>query len=373
MLAPKSRGSESRRDLLRPAWSKNSEAGLGEGVSERAAIFGAALDLLEDPERLSLKRSYLEACREGRVPSGLPRDPYDAILPPLLALAGDQVVPAGKVDVPSWITPRPLPADLEFINPRRYREFMDTGGPALVARSCGQRALACLPAYPVMIAVDHALSAGPISALSAKIGPENLAVVVLDSHFDAVPAADRAAGMSLSFHGRGHCGDFLADLLNDGVIRPRNLLVAGVSDYPEQDCPARAFTRSYRSWIERGVKVYPKSQVRAPGFLDRFRRDLMSLSARRLYVSLDADAGAGGEMAAVRFMDCLGLTEAELLAIARGLRELLDDGGYGLAGVDVCEVDVHLLGLAGPGGAPDRTAEICARFLAALLGCRVGG
>src|SRR3989304_5209236 len=93
-----------------------------------AHIFGAALDFLDDPERVGLKLSYLDALRDGLVPADLPADPYDAIAHLAVAARPGRMKLAGKVAVPGWLTPRPGAADRAMIGPASYRAFMDAGG-----------------------------------------------------------------------------------------------------------------------------------------------------------------------------------------------------------------------------------------------------
>ena len=67
-------------------------------------------------------------------------------------------------------------------------------------------------------------------------------------------------------------------------------------------------------------------------------------------------------------MDTEGLDEETITGLARMMRELLNSDRFEIAGLDVTEVDVHLLDLADIDGAPDRTQQICADFITILLG-----
>ena len=332
----------------------------------QARLFGAALDYLDDAERVGLKLAYTKALADDVLPPGLPLDPYDAVAPLVRSIMNGRTALDGKIDIPGWLTPRPGPDDASLIVPSRYRDFMDAGGALVTARSCAKAASGCLPDVPVMIAVDHCLSAGPISALSSLHGADSLAVVVLDSHFDAVPPEVRI-GESCDWGG-GHCGDFLAYLMEDGIISPERLFVVGAGDRPDKTDDAGEFGRLYHAWIDKGVKVYNRSECREDAFPDRLAKDIESSGARHLYVSLDADVGSCASMNAVRFLDGVGLSEEIILNIGRALGSLCAAGRLELAGADVCEIDVHLLGLLDQNGREDRTAQICAGFLASLFG-----
>jgi len=340
-------------------------------------LFGAALDALDDPERVGLKQAYVQARKAGRLPPGLPDDPFDALAPALVAAGRGQVKDAGKLALPGWLTPRPGPEEEHrvtragygaFLRDGRIREWTDALA-RFVAREI-------LPDVPCMIAVDHAMTAGPLRALASRHGARALAVVVLDAHFDAVPwelrlpAPGPAPGpMALppGTHGGHGCGSFLAGLLDEGVLVPENLFVAGVADFPSPGATAPAYERAYLSFLERGVRVYPRDRAAHPGFPGELERALWQCPGSRLYVSLDADAGALTCMNAVRFLDARGLPETRLLALATVLRNLIEEGRFRLAGLDVAEVDVHLLGLPDGQGRPDRTADVCTGFLKRLL------
>ena len=337
-------------------------------MTHPAHIFGAALDFLDDPDRLGLKLAYLNALAEGRVALDLPADPYDAIAPLVKASSNGAARLQGKVEVPGWLRPRPDLADRELVRPEAYQEFMDRGGFKLFVERCETKAAEILPETPVMIAVDHGLAAGPIRAASRHYGAGSLAVVVLDQHFDAVSVAARAQGIEPGFNGEGLCGDFLAGLMRGGAIRPELLFVVGVGDFPRGRAADTAYGREYLSWVDKGVTVFCRDEVLASNFAERLTQGLRDSGARAVYVSLDADVGSGREMNAVRFGDYVGLPAKAVLAAARTLRSMMDQGDFRLAGLDVSEVDVHLLGLPGPEGESDRTAEICASFISILIG-----
>jgi arginase family enzyme len=335
-------------------------------------LFGAALDALDDSERVGLKQAYLRARAEGHLPSGLPEDPYDALAFRVTEGSGGNVELAGKLALPGWLTPRPSPQFEHQVTPERYRAFIRDDRIRDWMNACALYVEEeILPHVPCMIAVDHAMTAGPLRALSSCHGPETLTVVVLDSHLDAVlwelrvPDTEAAAGAGVS--GAHNCGSFLAGLLEEGVLLPENLFVVGVSDFPALGTTTPAYERAYLSLVERGVHIYSRDQAATSSFPDELARDLSGNRGTRLYVSLDADAGALACMNAVRFLDTRGLSETCLLGLASRLRNLVDSGRFVLAGLDVAEVDVHMLCLNGTPSEPDRTTEVCVEFLRRLL------
>ncbi len=331
-------------------------------------LFGVALDALDDPERVALKQAYIEASATGRLRPGMPLDPYDAISPIIAQRLAGSIELCGKLDLPGWLTPRPPVEDAHLVDSVRYREFIDNDEIRTWAEECSrfvERVI--LPDVPCMIAVDHAMTAGPLRALASRHDPRETAVVIIDSHFDAIPAGHRALSKKHLPCGAANCGSFLAGLLDERVILPENLFVAGVSDYPIPGV-ADVYRKAYNSFINRGVTVIPKIEADGSALIEKLEYALQRSDCSRLYVSLDADAGACMCMNAVRFMDTEGLDEETIIGLARMMRELLNSDRFEIAGLDVVEVDVHLLDLADIDGAPDRTRRICADFITTLLG-----
>lgn len=330
-------------------------------------LMGAALDVLDEPQKIDLKHAYMAALADGRIPNDLPLDPYDAIAPLLVEKCGDQIRPAGKLDIPGWITPRPPADDAPLVTPDRYRAFIDRETIATYSEQCAQWVRKLPPPdIPGLIAVDHALSAGPLTALAEQHGPENLTVVVLDSHFDAIPAPLRAPpGVTVPDSGLRNCGSFLAALLEADTIVPENLFVVGAADMPRKGV-TKEYTDAYTAWLDKGVTVIA-SDGHPETMGQRLGAALADHPAPYLYVSLDADVGSCNGMNAVRFMDHVGLDESTVLGLAKILNQLLLTGEFELAGLDIAEVDVHLLGLPDASGAIDQTDVMCADFVQTLL------
>ena len=331
-------------------------------------LFGAALDALDDPERVDLKQAYIQAEAAGRLPPGLPLDPYDAIAPIVVGRCPDAVSPGGKLALPGWLTPRPPAEDAPCVDPARYRSFLDRDdiNPYLDACACFvERSI--LPDIPCMIAVDHAMTAGPLKALAERYDPAETTVVIIDSHFDAIPSHIRTLpGHRTPLCGSRNCGSFLAPLMDEGIICPENLVVVGVSDYPIPGT-ADLYRQAYRRFIDQGVTVIPRAEAEAASFPEELEARLMETRGTRLYISLDADAGALTCMNAVRFMDTRGLQEKTIIRLAGLFGKLVNSGRYELAGLDTAEVDVHFLHLEGTQGTPDRTDQVCAAFIIRMV------
>ncbi|MEW6202963.1 MAG: arginase family protein [bacterium] len=354
--------------------------------TDKIKFFGAALDALDAPEKVQLKIAYLNS----RFPENAKHnhgsgqdfcDPYDALTFQLSDIfKSEKFTMAGRLPVESWLRPKPERTDLHLIAAQNFTRFIDGNG-------CRQHTNrleeyikeSIFPDKPAMLGVDHSLTGGVIRALSTRYG-SNLSLIVIDSHFDAIPAEIRhpaALRHAPCIMQRGAetapctCGDFLKCLIDEKFIEPQNLFVIGVSDYPDRekldmnDENIKRYAEYYLDFEERGVKFIKKIEIEVennfPANLDKF---LNQIKTDNIYVSFDADIGAHRGIYAVRFLDRIGIEEDVILKIGRSIGTRRQ---FALAGFDVMEIDVHLLGLELPDGSRDRTSEICSGFIRNLL------
>lgn len=341
--------------------------------------FGCSLDVLDAPEKVAMKLAYLEALERGLLEEGVARDPYDLLLGRLADVDG--LTDAGRLELDSYLTPRPAPGDNCRLSAEAFRAFLDSGGCARVAGDLREYvAGSVLPGRPLLLGVDHSLTGGVMEALSAGDGGEELALIILDSHFDAVPATLRMAASVNVAPGGGtrmaelpesyNCGTWIADILDRDIVSPGNVAVLGPSDHPgyepgdDEGEGMSAYREAYLALEEQGVTVIPKRTIRRVGAREAVATALEGMEGKSIYISLDADLGAGEEVKAVRFLDTIGLTVEEVIGVARALRGWLEETGSPIAGMDVMEIDVHLADIPGSG---DRTVEMCAESLRVLL------
>jgi arginase family enzyme len=361
------------------------------------AIVGCSLDALDAEDKLAMKLAYLYALREGVVEEALARDPYELMVGPLSGLPGVSV--AGALAIESWLTPRPSPSDVDFIEPVVYREFLGTDGCTVIAARLREFVKSrVLPLRPLLVGVDHSLTAGVVEALAGS--GARPALVVLDSHFDAVPTEVRRAALGPGAIGAGeagtvaagtvgeggpetaqaveaepqagcNCGTWLGAVLDKGLVGPEDIVVIGVSDHPGYEATdgepegTALFRDSYLSFEERGVTVLTKRKLRETGVEKALDEALDGLEGRQVYVSVDADIGSGAEVKAVRFLDTLGLSIDEVVRVTRSVRARLAGSGCELTGFDIMEVDVHLADIPHSG---DRTVEMCLAVARELVG-----
>jgi arginase family enzyme len=338
------------------------------------ASFGCSLDVLDAPEKMAMKVAFLNALREGIITGPVARDPYELVTEALGNAPG--LVSIGRLEIEPWMTPRPNIDAIDMVDVSLYREFIDTGGCAVVSARLREFVRErVLPLTPLLIGVDHSLSGGVLEALRAA-GERDISLVVLDSHFDAIPASlRRAAGAreekAEADQGRDDeeppdsytCGTWLAQVIESGTVAPEMVAVIGPSDYPGAETAdgepeaMTAYRGAYLAFEERGVKVIPKQRVREVGVGEAAREAIESVGGSAVYLSIDADIGSGDEIKAVRFLDTIGLAADEVVELCGALALEVRSAGSSLAGFDIMEIDVHLADVPGSG---DRTVEMCA-------------
>jgi len=351
-------------------------------------LFGVALDPADDPWTLRLKQAWMTAD-----PSNLDRlsaclDPYDAVTGSMAAfLEKHRIEPVGKFPVPTWLWPKPNLADLPYVTARNMENFFDSGNLLEITKQIQLFVRdKIFPEIPIMLGVDHSATAGVVSALSERYSPENLGVVVLDQHFDAIPLSVRLEGVAhaspdftsstppalpatpVGFSDQFCCGNFWAYLMDAGTILPENLVFIGIADYPgREESPRRdSYRRAYLDFEKRGCGFFPRERFEGKyrDALARFLRD--NIRVPHVYVSLDLDVGSYASTYAARYMDRPGLSEQNILDVADILVEECREGKFRIAGLDVMEFNMHFLGIEMPDGVKDTTLELVERFITAL-------
>jgi arginase family enzyme len=341
-------------------------------------LFGAALDVSDDPWTLQLKHGWMEAdsTRLDRISACL--DPYDAVTTTMSSLLRQcQIKPVGKFPIPSWLWPKPKPSDAPVINPEMVASFFDSGELlAITQRLSTYVNDMILPDIPVMLGVDHSLTAGVVSALSEKYGREKLGIIVLDQHFDAIPLSVRLDGIKtgmeaapIGFKDQFCCGDFWAYLIDEGIILPQNLIFIGVADYPGKGIKAGdSFRRMYLDYEKRGCSFFPKERFNDNN-KDLFSSFLMEkLRTPDVYISMDMDVSSCAGTYAARYMEKPGLGEQDILDILATIVDQCRRGNFTFAGMDIMEINTHFLGIEVGGGKKDVTLEFIEKLFNTVWG-----
>jgi arginase family enzyme len=237
-----------------------------------------------------------------------------------------------------------------------------------------------------MIGVDHSLTGGVITALSEKMGPENLGVLVFDTHTDAVPLSLRGGlaeyalekGMSVPVQSTGGdyeefytAGNFLLHLMRSGRLLPENLLIVGAADSEDSlretgDRRVRDYHCHLRHLREMGVTIISRAQLEQGG-VPTLGAALDEMECSNLYVSLDVDVSAQRGVLATRFYEPEGSPCTTILQLAREVAGLISSKRFRLIGLDVMEIDVHKIGATLRSGQEDQTGDFIKEFVSSLL------
>ncbi len=290
----------------------------------------------------------------------------------------------GSLDVPDWLRPKPPASDLRRITVDRFVAFTDQDGCRTVASEVENFVKTnILPHIPCMIAVDHSLTGGVFRSLAEHYGKENISLVILDSHTDAIPMSvlDQAIQYDIdnnprSVHDKNdpflynrtesyNASSFIHHLLAEKAVEPKNLYLIGVSDYPEKralrikDPRIARYVGVYTGMKRNGVKILTKKDCLLSS--SKIKNLLGQLNTPYVYISVDMDIGSGNAVEGVRFRDWQGLNEKQIYRIADAVKELLSKG-VKLAGLDITEINPRRAGRNFSTG-QDKTYQIAANLI----------
>lgn len=294
----------------------------------------------------------------------------------------------GVIDVPPWLLPMPPMISRKDIALENFVYFIDGNGCWDFAQAAGKFVEeSILPKIPCMIGVDHSLTGGVFASLVSFLRPEDISLIVVDSHVDSTPASAMSGAIQYdietnpnSIHDPAdpflrnrsdsyNASSFLHFLLEEDVIDPENLYLIGVSDYPEKrvlrikDERVKRYVNCYSSLKRSGAKILTKKDL-------TFGTAALNNLIRRVrtpyvYISIDMDIGARNALGGVRFQNHQGLSEIQIDKIARALRALLDRG-IELAGMDVMEFNPRRAG-CGETQSADRTYRIAFNIIKTIF------
>jgi arginase family enzyme len=355
---------------------------MDKGLNKKVVFFGCPLDGDERHESIQEKLSLM-GIQESI------SDPYEGVM----EIIRREVNPTfwaerGSINVPSWLRPIPSLADKESITTASFVDFVDQGGFETYAQEVGDFIeTRIFPEVPCMLAVDHSLTSGTYKKLVKLYEPEDISLIILDSHTDAIPMSVMAGMIQYdidtnpeSVHDRAdpflydrrdsyNASSFLDHLLSEEVLKPQNLYLIGVADYPPKhafrikDPRIETYVNLFSELKRRGVTILTKSDfLISPS---KIRKVLGHVKTPYLYISVDMDIGARNGVEAVRFLERQGLNERQIYRLAEFLREPLSRG-IRMVGMDLMEINPrkagrHLI----PG--EDRTYRIAANIIQKLL------
>lgn len=365
-------------------------------MCKEIGLFGVPFDPTVSSESLLIKLAYIRAKMYGKIIYPDYLDPYDYLSNNLPPAFSKKTFLLGKIQMPTWLRPKPTPADLSKLNLDSFASFMEKGGCLRVAAKVHNFITnKVLPRIPGMIGVDHSSTYGAILSLK-KYQREELALIVLDSHFDAVPAklrqelfeyAKRAnvpfIAQDLYFQSnlasptsssglkseQLDAENFLLYVINHKMVDAKNLVVIGISDYPSKllekvnDRAVRKYVNFFKSLEKLGVHFVPKlSLCKCKNVKSLIEEALEGLTAERIYVSMDIDVGSLSSVYAARYLNTIGLSLEQIRNIFKSLLSFFS-GRLTLCGFDLMEIDIHKLGARINGSHKDETGEISKMFL----------
>ena len=359
-------------------------------------VFGAALDATDFPLNVQTKLVYLNRVAQNALPEPNFLDPYEGLLLFSRILSNEKYIKIGKLPVESWLTPKPMIEDFPLIDQENFQKFANDG---LVKEYSNkledfiQKNI--LPDVPIMIGADHSLTGGALSALSKEYGAENVLVVVFDAHYDGIPAN---IALNIAKYMKDHpdeanplvpelvssvdensdikdnytCASFLHYLMHDEIILPENLIVFGCQDYPDdeyrsiKDPRIVEFVDFFNSIEEKGVTFIPKME--STQMIEKLNSRLEKIDNPYIYISFDVDVGGLKEIIAARFRNAIGIEKSIIIKAAEVIKKKLDSKKCELIGLDMMEIETHLLNRDFPkSGRKDLTVEVVDDFLEVLM------
>jgi len=341
-------------------------------MARELELFGDPFDPWDAEDRLAAKRAVGRVAAEASTP-------YRVLLPRLRQALSARFTVFGECPVEPWLLPVPPTDDVPLQQVASHAAFMDTGGCAehrgalelFIGKHWGG-------GLPVLLGVDHSATGALFSLLVRRHGAGEVGLVVLDRHSDFISMCHRYQMVQASRRGGGgwavsglydpfasprpdayNRGNFLAHIIDEGLLVPEHLAVLGVCDRPApgyrtDDPLVVAPLEAYRSLERRSCIVAREDfarlgPVKAVATLGK--RDLPP----KVHVSVDLDVGAVTALRGVRdtYPPDNGLSAVELLRAAAALGHLLRR-----------KVEVDVLRAATPG---DRTYELGAEVARRLL------
>lgn len=294
----------------------------------------------------------------------------------------------GSMLVPSWLMPKPGSADREKLTSENFISFIDSQGCRKMADQVDEFVSEnILPHIPCMVGIDHSLTGGVYEALCRHYGKENLSLVIIDSHTDAVPMSALAGAIQYdaennpdSVHDPSdpflynrpdsyNASSFIHTLIDKKLVKPKNLFIIGVSDFPEKkslrikDRRIKKYTKTYLGLRQKGVRIITKKECKLNP--RKVTAMLKQISTLFVYISVDMDIGANNALHGVRFKNWTGLNEAGIYKLADSVRQIFSDS-IRLAGMDVCEIDPRIAGTVTAEG-QDRTYAIAANLIKKIV------
>jgi arginase family enzyme len=157
--------------------------------------------------------------------------------------------------------------------------------------------------------------------------------------------------------------------LAEEVLKPQNLYLLGISDYPPKhafrikDPRIERYVSHFSELKRRGVTILTKNDfLVSPSKMNHI---LNHIKSRYVYLSIDLDIGARNGIEGVRFLERQGLNEKQIYRIIEAFKGLLSHGVQ-LVGMDITEINPRKAGRIHSEG-KDQTYRIAANIIKILF------
>jgi arginase family enzyme len=347
-------------------------------MDKKIIFFGCPFDCDEKDESIMEKRSGMgmQAAND---------DPLDAVMDILRReLPAELWDEKGSVPVPGWLRPQPVEEYQSKMVVDDFVAFIDKDGCRHMAGQVERFVQEnVLPHVPCMVTVDHCLTGGVIKALTAHYGKEDITVLILDSHTDAIPMSSLAGAIQYDIdtnpnspHSKDdpflynrpesyNASSFVHHLVAESVVDPSNLMIIGISDYPGKrvrrikDPRVAAYVGEFDELKKMGAKLITKKDCQLKPA--KVKALLRQIRTPYVYLSVDMDIGSRNAVEAVRFRDWKGLNSKQIFSLANTIASQLSEERR-LVGMDITEIDPRKAGQHFPSG-QDRTYEMAAQLI----------
>ncbi len=295
----------------------------------------------------------------------------------------------GSIEVPSWLRPQPPLSVLDRVNADAFIKFIEGSGYLEYVDKVEKLVKdKILPDIPGMIVVDHCLTGGCFKAVSEYYGPENVSLIVLDSHTDAIPISATLGAIHYDIETNRHsvhdkndpllydrkdsynASSFLRTLLSEEIVEPENLYLIGISDYPSKtafqikDRRIVDYVNAFSCLKKEGVKIITKKDYRTTPF--KLKNIIQRIKTPYIYLSIDLDIGSRNAVEAVRFTHWEGLAAAQIKKIMAVIESLFKKDGKKLVGFDLNEFNCRLAGRQGVND-PDHIYDFATELIEGIM------
>jgi arginase family enzyme len=272
---------------------------------------------------------------------------------------------------------------MSALTSERFVQFIDNDGcrdyRTMVKGVVGQD---ILPNIPCMIAIDHSLTGGVIDAISDYYGRNNISLIVMDSHTDAIPMSVMAGAIHYDLETNPNslydpddkllynrtdsynASSFLDHILQEQLLDPSHVYLLGVSDFPPKkafkikDPRIQRYTSSFVDLKRKGLKIFTKEECIK--FPSRISQALTKIKTPYVYLSIDMDIGAGNALEGVRFRNWKGLNQKQIEKLLMIFLAAIEPKQ--LVGMDLTEFNPRRAGQI-IDGTHDGTYEIAATLI----------